>query len=395
VLAFYSATTAGRRDTAVERLDSLAAIKSNLTYEFVDPNADPILADLYEVTADSTLVFVRNRGQENEVTSQASTTSDRDLHAALIQVINPTEKTAYFLTGHGESSPEDFSPTGAGEVANDLQDQGFTVQELNLALEGAVPEDAGVVVLLGQIAPMQPAEVAALNDYLSNGGAAFIARDVFLDEGQLRAEEDNLRAMLLDSWGIRIRPDFIIETELALSGQQVPVRFLAADFGTSPIISTDITELGLFMNIARSVTFQEAAGVTVVELARTTENSWGETNLVDFPQFGQEDAVGPVAVALSAENSTTGGRLVVAGDVDFLSNDAAFSAGNNIFFSNAMNWLAGDEAALELTPRETVNRQVTLTEEQLGIVQFVSCLTGPILVAIIGLVVWFSRRRTR
>jgi hypothetical protein len=60
-----------------------------------------------------------------------------------------------------------------------------------------------------------------------------------------------------------------------------------------------------------------------------------------------------------------------------------------------MNWLAGDEAALELTPRETVNRQVTLTEEQLGIVQFVSCLTGPILVAIIGLVVWFSRRRTR
>jgi ABC-type uncharacterized transport system involved in gliding motility auxiliary subunit len=395
VIGFYTAASAARRVTAEERLRSLRAYKSDLTYEFVDPNADPILAELYEVTADSTLVFIRNRGLEDEVTSQAPTTTDRDLHTALIQVINPTRKNAYFLTGHGELDPTSFAPEDAGEIVGNIEDQGFTVQQLNLALEGVVPIDADVVVLLGARAPMQPVEIEALAEYLNNGGTAFIARDVLLEDGQIAAEQDGLREMLLDEWGIRLRPDFVVETQQGLAGQQIPVQFLSTNFGSSPIISTDISDLGIFFRIARSVEYQETAGITYIELAQTTEGSWGESNLVDFPQPGQEDAQGPVAVALSAENTATGGRVVVVGDVDFLDNEAATAVSNSIFFSNSMNWLAGDEAALELTPRETIDRSVTLPQDRVGLIQVVSCLTGPALVFLVGVVVWFSRRRTR
>jgi ABC-type uncharacterized transport system involved in gliding motility auxiliary subunit len=395
VIGFYSPSSISRRTTAEERLRSLRAYKPDLDYEFVDPNADPILADLYEVTADSTLVFIRNRGQENEITSQAPTATDRDLHTALIQLINPREKIAYFLTGHGEMDPASFTAEDAGEIVSHIEDQGFTVQQLNLAIEGAVPDDADVVVHLGARAPLQPEEVAALTTYLDNGGAAFFARDVLLEDGQVVAEQDNLRAMLLDEWGIRLRPDFIIEPAQALAGQQIPVRFLVTDFGTSPIISADMPDLGLFFNIARSLDYQESAGITYVELARTTDQAWGESNLTDFPQFGQEDARGPVTVALSAENTATGGRIVVVGDVDFLSNEASTFASNTIFFSNSMNWLVGDEAALELTPRETINRSVTIPQERVNLIQIVSCLTGPALIALVGVAVWFSRRRTR
>lgn len=395
VIGFYTPASASRRATAEERLASLAAYKSDLNYEFADPNADPFLAQLYEVTADSTLVFIRHRGEEDEITSQAPTTTDRDLHTALVQLINPTKKSAYFLTGHGELDPTGFTPDSAGEIASAIEDQGFTVQQLNLALEGVVPADADVVVLLGQRAPMQPEEVAALNDYLNNGGTAFIARDVFLEEGQALAEEDNLRQMLLDEWGLRLRTDYIVETELGLANQQIPVRFLALDFGTSPITQQDLQELGIYFDIARSIDVQNAIGVTYVDLVRTSTGSWGESNLVDFPQLSPEDAQGPVTVAVSAENAATGGRLVLVGDVDFINNDSSTAVANTLFFSNAMNWLAGDEAALELTPRETVNRSVTLLENQLGLVQALSCLTGPVLVALIGLYVWFSRRRNR
>jgi ABC-type uncharacterized transport system involved in gliding motility auxiliary subunit len=317
------------------------------------------------------------------------------LHTALVQLINPTEKMAYFLTGHGELDPTSFSPEDAGEVVSNIEDQGFTVQQLNLALEGVVPLDADVVVLLGAQVPMQPDEVAALNDYLSGGGTAYIARDVLLEEGQVAAEQDNLRAMLLDEWGIRLRPDYIVETQLGLANQQIPVLFLATDFGTSPIISSDMPDLGVLFNIARSVDYQETAGITYVELARTTEGSWGESNLADFPQLGQEDAQGPVTVALSAENTATGGRVVVVGDVDYLNNDAATAVANSLFFSNAMNWLAGDEAALELTTREVVNRSVTVPESQLVLIRTFSCLIGPLLVGLVGIVVWFSRRQTK
>jgi ABC-type uncharacterized transport system involved in gliding motility auxiliary subunit len=317
------------------------------------------------------------------------------LHTALIQVINPTRKNAYFLTGHGELDPTSFAPEDAGEIVGNIEDQGFTVQQLNLALEGVVPIDADVVVLLGARAPMQPVEIEALAEYLNNGGTAFIARDVLLEDGQIAAEQDGLREMLLDEWGIRLRPDFVVETQQGLAGQQIPVQFLSTNFGSSPIISTDISDLGIFFRIARSVEYQETAGITYIELAQTTEGSWGESNLVDFPQPGQEDAQGPVAVALSAENTTTGGRVVVVGDVDFLDNEAATAVSNSIFFSNSMNWLAGDEAALELTPRETIDRSVTLPQDRVGLIQVVSCLTGPALVFLVGVVVWFSRRRTR
>lgn len=395
VIGFYTLTSESRRQTAEQRLIDLKAFKPDLNLEFSDPTADPILANAYDVTADSTLVFIRNRGQEDEVTSQAPTTTDRDLHTALVQLINPRDLNAYFLTGHGEMDTTSFSTDGAGEIADYLADQGFTAHQLNLATAGEVPEDANVLVLLGARAPMQPIEVEILNDYLNNGGAAFIARDVVQEEGQVLAEQDNLRQMLLDEWGIRLLPSYILEFDQRLAGQQNPITFFSINFGTSPIISTDIQDLAILFDIARPLEIQETGGVTYVELASTTENSFGETNLAEPAQLTEDDILGPMPVAVSAENAGTGGRVVVVGDVDFLNNSTSTAAANTIFFSNAINWLAGDEAALELTPRETINRSVALPESQLVLIRSVSCLAGPTLVALLGLYVWFSRKRSR
>lgn len=395
VIGFFSSSSLPRRDTAEERLQSLKAYKPNLSYEFIDPNADPIVAQRYGVSADSTLVFIRNRDEEDEVTSQAATTTDRDIHTALVQVINPSMKTAYFLTGHGELDPTGLGQDGASEVVGSLEDQGFTVQQLNLALEGVVPLDADVVVVAGPQAPMQPAEVAALNDYLSSGGTAFIARDVVIDESGLIAEEDDLRAMLLDEWGISLRTDLILDYDRQVANQTVPVDFIANTFGTSSIISADFESLGIYFEIARTVGYQETAGISYVELVKTSENSWGETNFNAPPALDEADAAGPVNVAISAEDTAGGGRLVVVGDVDFLTNNGSRFNANSLFFTNAMNWLAGDEAALELTPRETINRSVNLQESNLILVRTLSCLAGPSLVALIGLAVWYSRRRTQ
>jgi ABC-type uncharacterized transport system involved in gliding motility auxiliary subunit len=395
VIGFYSTSSFDRRNTAEERLQSLKAYKPNLSYEFIDPNADPIVAQRYEVSADSTLVFVRNRDQENEVTSQAATTTDRDIHTALVQLINPRMKTAYFLTGHGELDSAGFGQDGASEIVGNLEDQGFTIQQLNLALEGVVPLDADVVVVAGPQAPMQPAEVAALGEYLSNGGTAFIARDVIIDENGLNAEEDDLRAMLLDEWGIRLRSDLILDYERQVANQSVPVDFIANTFGTSPIISADFQSLGIYLEIARSVGYQETAGISYIELVKTSEESWGETNFNAPAALDEADAPGPVNVAISAENTATGGRLVVVGDVNMLTNNGSRFNANSLFFTNAMNWLAGDEAALELTPRETINRSINLQQSDLALVQVLSCLIGPSLVGLIGLVVWYTRRRTQ
>ena len=127
----------------------------------------------------------------------------------------------------------------------------------------------------------------------------------------------------------------------------------------------------------------------------TSQGAWGETNFDVEPARDGDDSSGPLALAVSVENPESGGRLVVVGDADFARNEIIYLGGNNLLFSNILNWLAGDETTLELTPRETIARQVAIPQQQLNLVQAVSCLVGPALMALIGLLVWYNRRQNR
>ena len=76
-------------------------------------------------------------------------------------------------------------------------------------------------------------------------------------------------------------------------------------------------------------------------------------------------------------------------------NRGIFSGGNSIFLTNTFNWLAGDEQTLSLTPRETINRTLVLTQAQILSLQIASLTAAPLLFAIFGLYNWFSRRYKR
>jgi ABC-type uncharacterized transport system involved in gliding motility auxiliary subunit len=372
----------------------MAAVTDNLTYEFQDPETNPILAEKYDLTASGTLVFTRGEGEE-EVFAKALSLNDRDIYSAMLQVVNPTEKKVYFLIGHGERSIDDFSPAGLQTAVSQAQDLGFTVEELNLLVQGAVPEDANALAIVDPQGPLQPEEVTAIGDYLASGGSLFLAREPIVDEGRARAEADNLNVMLLDQWGVIVEPDLIIEPALSLAGQDVPVSFVAIQYGASPVVPTDVQEFPLLFDIARSVSHQESPGVEFVDLVQTSVDAWGETNLAAFPPQPNpaEDNIGPISVGVTAEKSDVQARLVVFGDADFVSNNVVVQGGNGLVFTNALSWLARDELALELTPREVIQRQVVIPQEQLGLMQVVGICLGPTLMAIAGIVVWFSRRR--
>jgi ABC-type uncharacterized transport system involved in gliding motility auxiliary subunit len=393
-IGFFTFRTASQQAMAATLLESLRAYYRDLTYEFVDPELDPLLAQQYEISRDGTLVFVKGTGEDAPFARSASL-SDRDIHSALLQVINPRAKFAYFIAGHGERAIDSFTEEGLGNIVSDLTDLGFTVEDLNLAVAGSVPEDASVIILVGQQAPLLPEDLEAIRSYLAAGGAALIMRDVAADDPVLlRVEDDGLNELLADEWGLALRPDVIVEPEMAIFGQQNPLLFLSFEFGPSAIVSGNLEDLGVYFPIARSVSTTALEGVTPVNLVLTSASSWGETNFQDFnPDEG--DALGPVTPAASAENEETGARLVVMGDADFVSNQFVYSNGNYLLFTNAVNWLAGDETALELTPREVTNRAVAVPQDQLGMLQTVSLFAAPLLVAIVGVSVWLSRRRNR
>ena len=403
VIAFIDPSNAAVRAEVIDVLDGLRAESELLSYEFRDPTELPEAVDRYELSAANTLVFTRGSGAD-EVFSKSvvgGIINDADIHTALLRVINPVNKVAYFVTGHGELDLLDPGELGVSSMKLFLENQGFTVNALELFTAGAVPADADVVALVGQQTPMSPEEVAALQAYLDQGGGLLVARDVYDPNDLTAADNDGLGPLLTERWGITLRPDVVIDVQQAQAGQaSVDVNFLITDFGTSPIISADLRDLGSVAFAARSVATTEVEGVIQTVLTRSSANSWGESDFTGLasgqvaPDAGV-DAVGPVPLAVSAENSASGARLVVVGDADFMTNRDAVARGNYLFGSNALNWLAGDEGSITLTPRDTVERQLFIPETRLTIVQLLALCFGPIAIILIGFLVWFSRRSRR
>lgn len=396
VIGFFSITRP--TDQAQTTLDSLQAINNDLTYEFQDPESNPLLAEQYELNFDGTLVFVRNQGQPDEVFAKANSTNDSDIHNALAQVINPVDKTLYVITGHGEPSITGQTATDISQVIAVLQDQGFTVEELNLFTAGAVPDDADVVALVGQQAPLDPAETLAIADYLNGGGAVLIARDAVDSEGRVAAEEDGLSDVLAE-WGIALRPDAIIDQDLAQAGQEFGLAFLGAEYGTSPIITEDLRRFGTRFTLARSIETITTEGIQHTPLIQTSASAWGEQDFellsVGFAEPDGPDASGTLNIGLSAENATTGGRLVLFGDADWVANDQLSWGGNGLLFINSVNWLAGDELSISLTPRDVIDRQLNIPQTQTNFLMLVSVCLAPLIMLIIGVVVFVNRRRRR
>ncbi|HZD10354.1 MAG TPA: GldG family protein [Candidatus Binatia bacterium] len=398
VIGFYTVDLGQQREEARTILESLAATSDQLTFEFQDPETNPLLAEKYELNFNGTLVFIKNQDQPDETFARANSLSDRDIHVALLKVANPVDKKLYILSGHGEPGIDSFAPEGIGTTVGLLEDQGFSVDSLNLFTSGAVPEDATVVAVIGPQAPLDEAEVTALRDYVENGGSLFVARDVIDSEGRAIAEDDGLNTYLQDTWGITLRNDVIIDQDLARAGQTFGLEFLAAQYGTSPIITSDLQEFGTRFSLARSIATGAPEGVTLTELVTTSPNAWGETDIATLSQQNaanpdEADAQGSLAIGVSGERAEGDARVVVFGDADFVTNGNLIWGGNSILFANALNWLADDEVAIELAPRETVQRQINIPEQQLRMLRFISTWFGPALMGIIGLVVWRSRRQ--
>lgn len=397
VIGFYTVDLGAQRDQARTILESLAASSNRFTFEFQDPETNPLLAERYELNFNGTLVFIKNQDEPDETFARANSLSERDIHVALLKVANPVEKKLYVVSGHGEPDVESFAPEGMGTMVGLLEDQGFTVESLSLFTAGSIPDDATVVALIGPQGPLDPEEVEALRGYVEDGGALFVARDVVDNEGRDLAEADGFNEYLGDVWGITFRNDAIIDQDLAAAGQAFGLEFLGAQYGASAIITNDLQQFGTRFSLARSVAAEAPEGIVHSPLVSTSPNAWGETDLAALSQGiatpDEVDAQGSLVIGISAERPDDGARIVAFGDADFVLNATLMWGGNSILFANALNWLADDEVSIELAPRESVQRQLNIPDQQLRMMRLISTWFGPLLMAVIGFTVWTARRK--
>ena len=129
ILGFFSSDAQSQLDTSKRLLDRYRLVDPNkLTYEFIDPYADPVRANQYGVTRDGTLVLVL-ADQTNKLEGFVT---ESQVTGALVRLSSPIARTVYFLTGQGEATLEASDTASVSQLAALLEKQNYTVLSLSL-----------------------------------------------------------------------------------------------------------------------------------------------------------------------------------------------------------------------------------------------------------------------
>lgn len=381
----------------VKRLFGLYDYESeNFKVEYVDPDLKPGLAREYEVGRyQIPVAFFESENGRETITS----IDEEQATNALIKVTRAEKKVVYFLTGHGERPLDETGDNGLSVAKKLLENKNYDSRTFLLMRAEDVPENCAVLIICGPQNDLAEPELEAIDRYLENGGSAFFLID---------PEAAPAIKPFLERYGIVLGDDVIIDRLSRLFGgdELMP---LATSFSNHAI--TRNFNITPFFPVARSVSTNDASGVTATWLIQSGERSWAETDLKALSEgeasFDEdEDIPGPVSLAAVSEidlvsEDLEGGSaepkmaaVVAVGDSDFATNARINLSGNSDLFMNIVNWLGKEESLIAIPPKESKFTPVVLTptDARMLFVVPVIILPGLALIAAIYAYAWRSRR---
>ncbi|MGH9344531.1 MAG: GldG family protein [Terriglobia bacterium] len=358
-----------------------------VTVKYVDPNRDPGLAKQLGVqTLGSIYVAAGARHLA------ASDGTEGGITNALIRLLKG-EKIIYFDQGHGERDLSSTGRDGYSSFKQALENEDSQVKTLALLQTMKIPADCAILVIAGPQHDFLPQEISVLDAYLKSGGRVL----AMLDPGVVLP---NLAKFFSDN-GVTVRNDLVIdENPVAQVFGTSPSMPLIMSYGDNPIV-TPLKRVATLFPLARSFEVASSAPPDVVidSLCKTSDASFSVTNF--NPGMRQvsfvpgKDVKGPLVVAVAGTLSKSGsnkqGRFVALGTSLIAANAYLGFQGNRDFAMNAIEWLASNEGLISIRPKTPESQHLNLNARQMGGL-LARCTSIPVVIIIIGIGVWWSRR---
>jgi ABC-type uncharacterized transport system involved in gliding motility auxiliary subunit len=393
-----------------ELLVGYKTVSPHIRYEFIDPDRQPDIAKQNGVTVYGTVqnpftgsqmkfgtIIVSFQNRNEKIEKKSEEVQEEDLTNAIIKVERSEAKKIYFLQGHGEKDLADSDRSGYSEAKKALEAQGYKLDNVNLASEGKVPDDAKVLIDAGPTTEPFPQELQFIKDFLNRGGVGFL---LLTDPSPAPSLEN-----LLKDWGIKAENDLVLDVSgagrLMGAGPSIP---LVLSYESHKI--TDRFRAMTFFPFTRSIEPEKTlpAGTTVETLFKSNANSWGETDLKSKQASydAGKDLKGPLSLAVAAtkeikpssDNSpAVKSRMVVTGTSNFPVNAYFPLQGNGNLFMNMISWLAQDEDLISIRPKQPDDRRIVLSQSQMSMLRLFTVFVLPGIALIVGIVVVVNRRR--
>jgi ABC-type uncharacterized transport system involved in gliding motility auxiliary subunit len=384
-------------------LGMYSAASNRVKVKYVDPNRQPALAKEFGVR---TIPLIVVSAGERHMEAQGE--NEEGITNALIHVLTG-QKSIYFTQGHGEHDPGSSEDMGYSSAKQQMGNENFQVNTVNLAEKNVVPSDCTVLIIAGPQKDFLTQEVDAIRKYVAAGGRVLVLLDALADPHAEKPE--NLEKLLAD-WNVTVQADLVIDPSVSIMGAG-PGLTVVRKYGTNPIVKPLAGSMTLFP-MARSFEIgkESKPGVTDEWLCQTSDEGYGvadfNAKMQDVTFREGKDLKGPINVAIAGTVSGAGegnpgpstpgksgeGRFVAIGTSALAANAylhvRQFS--NLDLFMGSIDWLASQEDLISIRPQPPESQHLSMTSEQLRRVLVLGVLGVPLLIVLAGVLVWWERR---
>jgi gliding motility-associatede transport system auxiliary component len=418
IVAFFGANQASTRDQDTVLFDNYQSVSNGkITYEFVDPDRNPQIADQYKATRGGQAAVVRlgEDGTPDYDHAELVTTPNQDsITNAILKVAANGDFRAYFMTVTDGATLADSGDTGISTVNTTLttrydwktQQVSFvdiTKPDSTIHLNDA-NADAEVMVIVGGSHALSDQELQVVTDFVNKGGKLVIFAGSSLNsDNTALALDPKLSDFLFNNFGMKFENNVVMDSSQAFQTPMLPV---ATDLDNGSFITSNLPaqSKAIIFELPHSITIDSTlpTNVSVTELARTSETSYASTDFaaVKAGNITKTDAdpAGPFVLAASAENSQTGARVVLFGsESPILNAYAQFNGIGNLGVAfNSLVWATHFNdffKQINVTPpQHPQDTPIYADAQETRNINFITIVIMPFGVLAIGILVWWLNR---
>lgn len=290
----------------------------------------------------------------------------------------------YQITGHNETEiGSNFQSVVSKANAN--------LKSLELFNEEKVPEDATAIIINSPTVDFNEEDAQKVIDYLNGGGKALIIGCYAYND-----ELTNFNKILA-AYNVSFKTGVVAENDSSKYYQN-PLYLLPTVETTD--YTSDATDGYVFLAGSCAINYPEDTDdVTYTKLLSTSDSAVLKKDWKNITTSKAEDGDenGPFTTGLAVNDSSTGASIVVFGTPYVVddSYDNAVSGNNADMFKDVITSMTGNvELASSVIPvKDYTLSNITINTLQAVITGLIIMIAVPILLIIIGIVVWAMRRK--
>ena len=330
-------------------------------------------------------------------------TTEEAITNAILDVTIEEKPKIYFLTGHNLYSEDYFQ-----YLQMSLEDEANEVESIDLLTTGSVPEDCQVLVITALQEDITEKERDAILDYIEQGGEILLLMDPNLNKIEMPNFQD-----VLDEYGVSISDGYLLEGDANQMMAGAPNYIIAPISSSSEIVKNISMGLNICLINSGKLDFAsteelEEENVTLETLATVSDQAFYRTDLESSSETkidSDEDAAGATVAAMLTkevdEDNTS--KLIVFANTAFATNVqidpqyyilAITNYNNEDVLLNSVSYLTQREDNITIRKDSEAVTTYNVTEMQTRIVLGL-IFSIPILIVVIGIVVWQLRRRKK